>query len=254
MVLNKADLEDGKIYLTFDFDWAIEEVIKELVDFLVEENVVATFFITNNFNGLSELIESEQFEVGVHPNFTPLPKDTIYHSDFISNAERIMDDLLQIVPNARAVRSHNLTQNTRILDLFQSKGFTHESNLLIPFSSNVEVKTYYHWNKLIRVPFTWEDDIFLEEMRLGNYLSWNVTPFLYASGLKVFNFHPIHYCLNTEKMSRYNKLGRQNSYEGIKRYQNLCNIGIRTFLHELVFKAKAEGYGFGKITELYPYI
>lgn len=251
--MNKAVLKDSKIYLTFDFDWAIEEVIKELVDFLKEESVKATFFITNNFNGLSELMENEQFEVGVHPNFTPLPQDEIYHSDFISNAEMILDDLLQIVPGAKAVRAHGLTQNTRILDLFKNKGFTHESNLLIPLSSNVILKPYYHWNKLIRIPFIWEDDIFLEEMRLGNYSSWEVTPFLYTAGLKVFNFHPIHCCINTEKMSRYYELGRLNNYESIKRCKNLCNdIGIHTFLQELILKAKKGGYEFGKITELYP--
>lgn len=241
------------IYLTFDFDWAIEEVINELVDFLVEEETQATFLITNKFDGLDELIQNEQFEVGVHPNFTPLPQDEIYHSDFISNADRILDDLLQIVPNAKVVRSHGLTQNTRILDLFKSKGFTHESNLLIPVSSNVKLKPFYHWNKLIRVPLIWEDDIYLEEMRLGNYSSWNVAPFLHANGLKVFNFHPIHCCLNTEKMNRYYESGRKSSYKSILESRNQCNdTGIRTFLHDLILKAKREGYKFGKITDLYP--
>ncbi len=57
------------------------------------------------------------------------------------------------------------------------------------------------WDGLIDVPFFWEDDIAaLYDEDFGD-----VGNLVHRSGLKVFDFHPIHIFLNTERLDRYEK-------------------------------------------------
>ena len=54
--------------------------------------------------------------------------------------------------------------------------------------------------KLIRIPFFWEDDV-----HCMYKWSFNVDKFKDYSGIKVFNFHPLHVFLNTKNISFYEK-------------------------------------------------
>jgi hypothetical protein len=58
------------------------------------------------------------------------------------------------------------------------------------------------WNGMIRVPYCWEDDIFCTYRERG-VPEPDVTASAQRSGLRVFDFHPIHIFLNTESMKRY---------------------------------------------------
>ncbi len=240
------------IYLTFDFDWANEEIIKELWDFLLTENVRATFFITNEFKDLKTFYRDYkgQFEFGIHPNFTPIPQDEIYHSDFISNCDCILRDLLEIIPDARTVRSHGLTVNTRVLNLFRKYGITRESNIYIPKSSGVIINAWHHYNDLIRIPFYFEDDLYCEELNDGGYKEeqWDASGFFDNGGLKVFDFHPIHFKLNTESMERYYRYKTTNEIMGNINSSEDC--GSRIFLKRVIKYAKENGYRFGTLNEI----
>ena len=53
---------------------------------------------------------------------------------------------------------------------------------------------------MLKIPYFWEDDI--EAMQSD---SFNIGSLINFSGLKVFDFHPIHVFLNTEALDRYEK-------------------------------------------------
>ena len=99
----------------------------------------------------------------------PLEKVHFDVTDFISWARYRLEGYKKLVPEATSIRSHGLTQNSRLLDLMKDMGYLRESNLLITLSSGLTLTPFYHWNGLLRVPYFWEDDIHCVEMARGTY-------------------------------------------------------------------------------------
>lgn len=60
---------------------------------------------------------------------------------------------MKIVPNAKVVRSHSVTQNTLILDYFYQIGLKYDLNLEIPAFTKLANKPYLDWTGLIKVPY-----------------------------------------------------------------------------------------------------
>ncbi|WP_203363284.1 hypothetical protein [Bacillus sp. REN10] len=83
-------------------------------------------------------------------------------------------------------------------------------------------------------------------------LDWNVSHYLNKDGLKVFNFHPIHVYLNTERLDRYYRI--KSFYHNIEKLEahrlknDLC--GTRSFLNNLIAEAKNKGLQFSTIKEI----
>jgi len=71
--INPANPESwqGKIFLSFDIDWAIDEAVESLADMLEARGVAATFFVTHDSPVLARLASNPLFELGIHPNFDP---------------------------------------------------------------------------------------------------------------------------------------------------------------------------------------
>jgi hypothetical protein len=105
--------------------------------------------------------------------------------------------MLEIVPEAKTIRSHSLTQSTHLLSLFSELGLTHDSNIFIPWHSEGKSVPWQNWNGLIRVPYCWEDHVAI----ITN--CFDLDGVLSCKGLKVLDFHPVHVVLNTEKIERY---------------------------------------------------
>ena len=120
--------------------------------------------------------------------------------------QEVVERLLDIVPQAQSVRSHSMLQSTRVLDLFQRNGLTHDVNQFIPSGAGLILKPWRLWNGMTRVPYVWEDDMhcmFSETDQL------EIEPSVLANdsslGIRVFDFHPIHVFLNTESLDRYER-------------------------------------------------
>lgn len=225
----KLDDEDSlsNIYLTIDVDWACDKVIESCANILLERNVSATWFITHETPLINDMRGVEQFELGIHPNF-----NFLLNGDFRNGrcAEEVVDRLLNIVPEAKSVRSHSMTQSSILLDLFFEKGLTHESNHFIPEQSHIELRPWQHWAGLVKVPYFWEDDVYCLTKENSSMES-----LLLRKGLKVFDFHPIHIFLNTENMSRYNRCrGVLGDHEKLSSYINNDFFGTRDRLLELI--------------------
>ncbi len=201
------------IYLTFDVDWASDEVMKYTIDILEKYNAKATFFITHETKILDRLRKNKNFELGIHPNFNFLLNGS---SEKGLNYNQVIENILKIVPEALSVRSHSMTQNSNILDAFKRFGLTHDCNHFISDSSEIELKPWLLWNGLIRCPYFWEDDIYAMEKN-----QQDIENICLQKGLKIFDFHPIHIFLNMSKISQYESTRKfHNDYGNLKKHRN----------------------------------
>lgn len=189
------DTWEGKIFLTLDIDWACDFVLADTISLIEKANVFVTWFITHDTPLLERLRNNYKFELGVHPNFNFLLNGDPRNG---ATAEEVIDRLLDIVPDAKSVRCHSMTQNSVLLQLFADKGLTHDCNHFIPEQAEISLKPWLVWNGLIKVPYFWEDDVFCLYSRGSR-----VCDLVYRPGLKVFDFHPIHIFLNTQNLKEY---------------------------------------------------
>jgi len=183
------------VFITIDIDWCHDEVLNYTIDLLERANVAATWFVTHETPLLQRLRANPQFELGIHPNFNRLlaglaePKES---------ATSVIDDILQIVPEAKAVRSHSMTQNSQLLNLFKERGLRFDCNHFIPHQANYQLTPFRIWNGLIKIPYFWEDDLHCIDK-----IGFNPSQWLKSDSLNVFDFHPIHLFLNTHDLKLY---------------------------------------------------
>ena len=245
------ELFDNSIYLAFDIDWACDDVISYTLDILQSEKIPATIFITHDTPLIERMRDDVNIELGVHPNFIPFKEKNANGLSFLDYSRERLKELKKLVPEATILRAHGLTQNSRLLVLIKDSGCERESNLLLPLSSGLNIKPFYHWHSLLRVPYFWEDDIHCIEMKNGVYDSWDVEPFLYSSCLKIFDFHPIHIYLNTEELGRYEKAREYFHLPNrLKQLENTDKSGDRDFLCNLIALGKKKGYSFKRMDSI----
>ena len=221
---------ENSLFLTVDIDWACDDVLENTVNMLEAADVAATFFVTHDTPVLDRLRANPRFELGIHPNFNALlAGDPAPGSKAIDIVER----LLELMPQAKSVRSHSITQSTGLLDIFHRVGLTHDCNNFIPASSNITLKPYRLWNGLIKVPYFWEDDVDLLYRRKPDILA-----LVEIEGLRVFNFHPIHIALNSTTMDAY-ETSRHVHRDWLRLREYVCpGIGVGTAFKTLLSLAK----------------
>ncbi len=217
------------IFLTFDIDWCCDEVLVDTINIVEKAEIAATWFVTHDTPLLSRMRENPRFELGIHPNFNNLLNGDSSNG---KNAEEVIDRLLKIVPEAKSVRSHSMTQSSNLLQLFFNKGLTHDCNHFIPDQAEIQLKPWKLWNGLIKVPYSWEDDV--HAAYGGN---WQPTK-SNKKGLKVYDFHPIHVFLNTEKLTRYEE--SRSFHQSSSKLKSFVNrgIGVRSYLEQLINKGE----------------
>jgi hypothetical protein len=187
-----------KVFLTFDIDWAHDEVLSDTIDLVERTDVAATWFVTHDTPLLDRLRGNPKFELGIHPNFNFLLQGDDRNG---RTAQEVVDRVRMIVPDALSIRSHSMAQSSQLLDLFAREGLSHDCNHFIPAHVDIELKCWLLWNGMVRVPYFWEDD--LACVNADSASRNNMTDLVRRPGLRVFDFHPIHVFLNTEHLSRY---------------------------------------------------
>lgn len=178
----------GRIFLTFDVDFASDDVLEEAVRCVARSELPATWFTTHDTPVLDRIRAHPGFELGVHPDFERLLwRGTRRRGD----AESILDGMLAAVPDAVAVRSHCLTRSSILSSLFAHRGLAIESNAYLPFDSGLRVRPFRHFAGHLEVPFGWIDDVAIgaEAPRPA----WELPS---RSGVNVFVFHPVHVVAN----------------------------------------------------------
>ena len=209
-----------KIHLTFDIDWAEESITHPLIECLLEKKIKSTWFITHDSSILEMLRQNPKyFELGIHPNFYP-------NSTQGKSEDEIVQNLLNLVPEAKVVRTHGVYQSGRHLAMLTKyKSLLLDSSIFLPEMQNIEPVTHLTPHGSIkRLPVFWADDY---EM-LKDRTDWSVCKSIFGNGLKIFLFHPIHIHLNTPNFNIYEKNKRNG------RTQTFKGRGTRSYFGELL--------------------
>ena len=188
--------------LTFDTDWAPDYAIDYVSQKLEKFKLKATWFVTHDSPAIQRLKNNPLFELGIHPNFST-------NSTQGNSMDEILQNLKKIIPKAKSIRTHGLLQSTEILLKFEK--YKIENDVSILFYNEPFLKPHYSKPfKILRMPYYWEDDV---AMMSEN--DWNdVKTHMAVTGLKIFDFHPIHIFLNSNSMEEYNKI-KTKSYPNI---------------------------------------
>lgn len=233
----------NKIFLTFDVDWADDEILKYTHHILMRENIKSTFFVTHQSAYLETLRSDKNIELGIHPNFNPLLLQAD-HRTF----QQVFEDILTVVPQAECYRSHALTQSSLfLLDEVLSKCVRYDLNMLLPISSGILAKPFMR-SGMVMVPHFYEDDVSVVEQ-----IDSSVEKYLNYEGIRVFDFHPTHVFVNTTNWDFYNANARPH----FKHIEILRSIrapqgshGVEDFLTELISAAKQGGFEFCNIRDI----
>lgn len=227
------------IVFTSDIDWAPDEVVADTIELFEEYGVKCTFF-TTHYSDILLRSNKDLFEIGLHPNFNP-----IIEGLSTKKIDAIIDELLDIHPEAKGVRSHSMLQSTHILQKFADKKFIYDANHFLPYHKNL--KPFMLWNGMVRIPYNWEDDV---HWAYGHTFEDSKMD-LADEGLVIFNFHPIHIFLNTESKYRYDEAKKY--YKEPKRlieYRNTKIKGTRDLLISHLEHCKANKSKTTKLIEI----
>lgn len=219
---SKLDTWEDKIFLTFDIDWAPDEIIQDVLELTQPYNVRATWFFTHA-SPVITMLKDAGHEVGIHPNFNPL---LLGNSKF--TAAEIIERCFEWSGDATAARSHSLVYGSPISQLFSNFGISHSSNFSIPSQSEIVLKPWRNTSGIIEVPYSWADEFSWSEVDQESVTSW-------AShvGLLVADFHPIHIYLNSTSSAVYEEM-RQHHQNPSQLYKSReLGLGTRTELIRL---------------------
>lgn len=222
-----------------DVDWAPEEVIQDTLNLFESYGVKCTFFSTHHSLTLAKA-NRKLFEVGIHPDFHPLLR-----GQTSKTYEDILDELLDIHPEAVGVRTHTMMQSVPMLQKFADRKLLYEANTFMPYQHGL--KAFRLWNGLVRIPFNWEDDVHwaygysFEDHRMD----------IESGDLVVFDFHPVHIFLNTENKFRYNEAKNYlNDPKKLLDYRNSEVPGTRDLLINLLKTCKEKELETNKLKDI----
>lgn len=138
-------------------DWAPDEVVADTFDLIQGSGVKSTWMVTHATPLLEDLRASPNVELGIHPNFNGLlnGRDTRGFMD----ARAVAEGVLNVVPEAKVVRSHSVAQSGPLMDLFSELGCSHDVNTFIPSGSGNVCLPWKSHNSMTRVPYIWGDDV-----------------------------------------------------------------------------------------------
>lgn len=187
--------EENRYHLTFDIDWAPDSSIALVGSLLDKANVSATFFATHESDVLQDVIR-DGHEIGIHPNFLA---GTTQGNDPVS----IISNLLDLFPDAKAIRTHSLVQSSPLLfEIFSA--FPQLRLDMSILTHRLPHVGRFEWNheevSFDRINFNWEDDAAFFDKNFD----WGA--FYFPGDVNIYNFHPIHVHLNSIGLSNYKKL------------------------------------------------
>lgn len=229
--------------LTFDVDWAPDFVIDYVAEKLIKLKIKSTWFITHDSPSIQKLLGNSLFEIGLHPNFHN-------NSTQGNGIEDILKNLKKIANNSKSVRTHGLLQSSEIYLKFNKYGIQNDVSILFSNQSHI-MPHYSKFFKITRIPFYWEDDV---EMETG--INWeDIESHFKISGLKIFNFHPIHIFMNSNSMKKYEEL-KEKDYPNVdkKTILELKNktSGTESFFNNLTnILSERKTYTIDEISKIY---
>ena len=151
-----------QIFLTFDMDWACDEVLEEFIGIMAQLDVRYTINVTHSTKLLNRLREDDRVELGIHPNFNFLLSGDAEHGQNGKNFKDGISKLKRIVPEAVTSRSHSLTDSTPISLALKEQGIRYSLNVIIPPVQGNVVHSYHDFTGLIKIPFCFVDHAYIK--------------------------------------------------------------------------------------------
>ncbi len=182
-------------HITLDIDWAPDLAICHCLEILKEKKIKATFFATHKTDLLKE-IQKDGHEIGIHPNFAK-------NSSHGISTEKVIENCLKIVPNAKLIRTHGLIHSTKlIIKIF--KEFPQLKIDISTFTYHFPTVSFFQLKLegliIERLNYNWEDDTEFE----NKSFNWNKSNLF--GKFNILNFHPIHVYLNSQNSVHYKNL------------------------------------------------
>jgi hypothetical protein len=224
-----------KIVITIDIDWAPDLVLEDTLKLLERYDVQATLFATHSTPILNEL----PHEIAIHPNY--LGKD--------QPESKTISELVDLFPSAQGVRAHALYTHTHLIKTYiNDYGFIYQSNYLMYLQPSIQPLELLD---IIEIPIFFADDyhLMMWDTQIGKFdpAKWST---ISKHGMKVFDFHPIHIFINTEKIKNYYDIKEHyNDPEKLRSFVHKGE-GIRTILERLLNLAKERSWQFQTMEEV----
>lgn len=215
-----------QVSLSFDVDWAPDEVLEDTIALLDAARVKATFFATHKTPVLQNLDRS-RYEIGVHPNFNPL-----LEGKGGSTFRDVLEESMAMYEDVVGLRSHGVVSSGSLLYYAREIGFTYESNMYVPAA----VTPFRDYDTLIRIPMYWSD--YRELLVRTPYRADALT--LPAGVPAVLAFHPVHVFINSETPNRYQLTKNMPPTEKAQHRHQGEPKGIRDFLVEFLARIARE--------------
>lgn len=183
----------GNVVITFDVDWVPAYITEFIADILARSGTKATWFATHPCPSLARLrARADLFELGIHPNFRP-------NSSHGKTVAEVLDYARKLVPEGRTMRAHGLLQSISLFDdiMRQTEVIADVTTYMPHLPELVPAEIWRAGRVMLRIPTYWQDEL---EMTRPNPV-WDADRLVGAgtgSGVKVFNFHPIHVYVNRQ--------------------------------------------------------
>ena len=201
--MTKADpawpdgLDPNVIALSFDVEWAHQDVIDGVCRLLDERGITGTFFVTHDG------VRVPGHERGLHPNFRR--NGDLYRSlpgagtktDGEVDAH-IVATALSFAPEAKGVRTHGLHFTTELLGTFARHGLEYDSTLRLELAPGL--RPVWKQSGILELP-TYYCDFFDMDTNATGFKFSRLR--LDAPGMKIFDFHPNLIAINAATVPEY---------------------------------------------------
>lgn len=226
-LVSQIDLSDkstweNSVFLTFDIDWAHDDVVADTLDVVESFGIKATWFYTHK-SKMIDVLKELGHEVGIHPNF-----NLCLGCKSDKTSLEIIQECCNFVASPFSSRSHSLVYGSPIAqDLFVS-GVKLSSNFCIPHSAEIALAPWVGTSGLVEVPYSWADEFMWSDIDQAPILSW-----LKLEGLLVCDFHPIHVYLNTAHLDHYESTRDIHKNPQVLKLRRNLDTGTRNQLIDL---------------------
>jgi hypothetical protein len=218
----------SNLVVTVDLDWACEAAIEETLDFLKNQNISPTIFITHRSPSVEASMN--EIKVGLHPYFG---SDSSHGSTIAEVVNHVMD----LPHNLPAFRCHRFSICNSSRQAMSEAGMLLSSNVCTDLEIVPPFKDRFG---LLEVPIFLEDGGYLWRQHLLE-INQHLLETISGKGIKVITIHPMHFALNTPHFSYMYDIKQsvsrsewRNMTKGALQKLRWQGRGIRDFLMELI--------------------
>lgn len=216
---------EPRYVLTADQDWAPEWCNALLVEFVTERRLPLHVFRTSPSPLLDRAYADGVITQGWHPNFGPGST----HGDA---PRSVVEYCQQHFPGATTARGHAFHESSLAWWALAAAGIRYDSQF--PSAHMGHLLPSVHCSGIRRLPVYLEDDVWLDTFP-GRFDLEPVARTFRTPGLKIFNFHPVQFGLNSPSWEYYDSRRAEvfspDSDAGRLVYEG---IGVRTLMRNVV--------------------